>query len=283
MKTIPIALAPTFQRTSMKVATCMRVVWRKSPFTVFGFTTASKALYISGEWYLPAMSFNPSDVSSNGNLDSDDIETEGFINDSSITEDDLRAGRWDYAEFRVFQVDWSDPTLGTKPMRKGHLGKVTMRRQTFIAELLGLMKGLDTAIGTFTQPNCRNNLGDAKCKVSMASRTVTGTIDACDTSDYVTLTDAARTEAALTYDEGVITFDDGPAAGLDFEVKSYTVGQIVLKLPVPYDVTGSAYTMTEGCIRSLAVCRDRFSNVVNFNGEPHLRGPDVAAQVGRQT
>jgi hypothetical protein len=57
----------------------------------------------------------------------------------------------------------------------------------------------------------------------------------------------------------------------------------VTKLPVPYDVTGDSYTMTEGCIRSLTMCRDRFNNVVNFNGEPWLRGPDAAAQVGRKS
>jgi hypothetical protein len=58
---------------------------------------------------------------------------------------------------------------------------------------------------------------------------------------------------------------------------------MVTKLPLPYDVTGDSYTMTEGCIRSLTMCRDRFNNVVNFNGEPWLRGPDAAAQVGRKS
>jgi uncharacterized phage protein (TIGR02218 family) len=284
-KIIPAALAPTFQASLIKKAVCMRLTWARSPYTVFGFTTASNGFTFEGTLYVPAASFNPSAIASNANLSSEDLEVDGFINDESITEDDLRAGRWDSAAFEIFEVNWSDLTLGKKPMREGRLGKVTLNRQTFVAELLGRMKELDTAIGTITQPNCRNNLGDAKCKVPLGgspSRTVSGTIDLCDT-DFITLTDADRTEADVTFDEGVITFTSGQAAGLSFEIKAYIVGVMVTKLPVPYDVTGDSYTMTEGCIRSLTMCRDRFNNVVNFNGEPWLRGPDAAAQVGRKS
>lgn len=280
MKTIPAALEPTFQRAVMRLATCMRIV--RTDGAVYCFTTSAHALTINAELYLPAASFNPSDVSSNANLNTDDLEIEGLIADESINEDDLRAGRWDHAQFRIFQVDWSDTSLGEKKVRKGHLGKVSLHRQTFITELLGLMNALSTAVGQITQVNCRNNLGDAKCKVDMTGRVVTGTIATCST-DFVTLTDAARTEANATFDEGVITFTSGSAIGLAFEVRAYLVGTWTTKLPIPYDVTGASYSMSEGCIRTHAVCRDRFSNVVNFNGEPWLRGQDVGAQVGRHT
>lgn len=280
MKSIPIALQPTYQSTSPRLARCLRI--ERTDGQVFCYSTASNVMEIDGEVYRPTQSFNPSDVTSKGNLDSDDLEVVGLQNAAGVTEDDLRASRWDSADFRVFEVDWSDPSLGQNRIRSGKLGRATLNRQTFVFELLGLMNGLSTAIGTFTQPNCRNNLGDAKCKVDMSGRIVSGTVDTCGT-DFVTLTVSDRTEPDVTFDEGVITFTDGPAVGLGFEVKAYVVGLLITKLPIPYDVTGAAYTLSEGCIRSLAMCRDRFDNVVNFNGEPWLRGPDAAAQVGRHS
>jgi hypothetical protein len=84
------------------------------------------------------------------------------------------------------------------------------------------------------------------------------------------------------FDYGVLTFTTGLNTGLSMEVKSYTVGQIVLQLPFPYAVAaGDTYSLTAGCDRSFATCKDRFNNVLNFRGEPYVPGLDKLIQVGR--
>lgn len=84
------------------------------------------------------------------------------------------------------------------------------------------------------------------------------------------------------FDFGVITFDSGANAGLSMEVKAYAPGQIILQLPMPYDVAiGDGYTLVAGCDKSMATCRDRFSNLLNFRGEPYLPGIDKMVQVAR--
>lgn len=85
------------------------------------------------------------------------------------------------------------------------------------------------------------------------------------------------------FDRGLITFTSGPNTGLSMEVKSYTVGQMILVLPMPYVVAvGNTYSLIAGCDKTFPTCRDRFSNVLNFRGEPYLPGTDSIVQVGRK-
>ena len=84
------------------------------------------------------------------------------------------------------------------------------------------------------------------------------------------------------FDYGLMTMTSGANIGLAMEVKSYVVGQITLQLPFPYAVAaGDTYSLTAGCDRSFSTCKGRFSNVLNFRGEPYLPGLDKLIQVGR--
>lgn len=269
-----------------KIATCMWL--QRQDGNVYGFTTHDQTLTIDGVDYEPAASFNPTDIASANNLDTDNLSVEGVIDSTTLTEDELRAGYWDYARFRIFQVNWNDLTMGDKKDRAGHLGNVSVHRQTFVAELLGLMEAYATSIGELSTPMCRASLGDRRCKVDItaigsppASGVVTGTIVTADT-DFFTLHDAARTEADGYFDEGVITIHYA-SGDLSYEVKAYVVGTWITKTPWAYDATGIDYTMTRGCNRRFETCRDVFNNVVNFRGEPWLKGNDKLIQVGRRS
>lgn len=279
---ISVALKAEMAGALSKLAACMRIERRDG--NVYGFTTHDAPIVYDGVTYEPAASFNPSDVASNDNMDVDNVTVEGIISSDTLTEDELRAGYWDHAEFRIFMVNWADLTMGDAKMRKGWFGPVTLNRQTFVVELLGLMEAYSTSIGKSTQAMCRASLGDSDCQVSLVgspSYTVTGTIETSGT-DFFTLTDSNRTEADAYFDEGVITLDF-PNGSLSYEVKAYIVGTWITKTAFAYDATGVTYTMTRGCNRMLSTCRDVFNNVVNFRGEPFLKGNDKLVQVGRHT
>jgi uncharacterized phage protein (TIGR02218 family) len=67
----------------------------------------------------------------------------------------------------------------------------------------------------------------------------------------------------------------GANSGISMEVKEYTQGRMILALPMPNAITiGDNYTIQRGCDKTLTTCRDVFSNVVNFRGEPHVPGID---------
>ena len=292
MKTLSAAFLEHIEGARTSLVTCLLMV--RVDGLVFGFHTYDEPLTYNGVVYEPAASFDPTDIAVANQMDVDNLTIEGVLSSDSITEDDLRAGRWDYAEFRLFQLNWSDLSMGEKKDRKGTLGQVVLGRQMFTAELLGMMQAYTTSIGEITSPGCRANLGDARCQVDLqfggspsvgspptTAFTVTGTVDAAP--NFYTLTDAARVEPDGYFNNGVITFLDGQLEGLAFEVKTYTIGSWTVFVPLPYDAAGRAYTMHAGCDKRFDTCRDRFNNTVNFRGENWLRGPDALVQVGRHS
>jgi uncharacterized phage protein (TIGR02218 family) len=39
---------------------------------------------------------------------------------------------------------------------------------------------------------------------------------------------------------------------------------------------GDTFSITAGCDKSFSTCRDRFANILNFRGFPHIPGNDFA-------
>lgn len=365
MKTIGAGLQTHLESETTTLATCWKITRRDA--TVLGFTDHDAPLVISGVTYAASTGYSASDVSNSADLNVDELELSGILESPSITEDDLRAGLWDFAEVRIFMVNWANLAQGEIKLRKGTLGEVRLtERGQFQAELRGMMQAYSRSIGRIDSPSCNADLGDARCGIDLGDWTVSGTIDAVN-DDQITLYDAARTEAgapdpvAITgvtnadpgvitaaahgftegqavtitglvgpiklntvgvvhnpttdsfdlgvdttdtgdypayvsggqvvalgasgyFDGGLITMTSGYNVGLSMEIKSYVVGQFTLHLPFPYVVAiGDTYTLSAGCAKTLATCRDRFDNVVNFRGFPYIPGIDAITQVGRHT
>lgn len=82
---------------------------------------------------------------------------------------------------------------------------------------------------------------------------------------------------------GVITFTSGANDGLSMEILAYTPGQLVLALPMPFEVEiGDGYTIVAGCNKTHTVCKVTFDNIINFGAEPFLPGTDKMSEVGRR-
>lgn len=292
-KTWSIALKASAAKTTTTWARCV-LITRTRDNLQLAMTAHDQTLTIDGIDYLPKNAFSASDIASFSNMDADNMNVSGLKTATTITDDELRAGRWDYFYFEAFRVNWADLSQGKDKLRAGHLGPMTMHNQEFEAELIGLLEAYGTSIGEQTSPGCRASLGDARCKVDLdgsPSFTVTGTITSAET-DFFTIFDTSRTEADGYFDEGIIEFV-GPSGhdlvGLSYAIKAYVLADVVTgdpvlvtKTPLAYDATGAEYVMTAGCNRTFAMCRDRFANYKNFRGEPNLKGQDKMLQVGRK-
>jgi uncharacterized phage protein (TIGR02218 family) len=114
-------------------------------------------------------------------------------------------------------------------------------------------------------------------------------IDTTNTTDYPPYTSGGTVTplggGTGYFDFGKVTWITGANAGLSMEVKAYVPGQVTLYLPAPYPIgVGSpsdTFSISAGCDKSFTTCRDRFSNVVNFRGEPYVPGVDKMVQIGR--
>jgi uncharacterized phage protein (TIGR02218 family) len=92
------------------------------------------------------------------------------------------------------------------------------------------------------------------------------------------LGDTDLTETGDYYDGGHLEWLSGGNQGLSMEVKTVDVGTntIELFLPMPFTIEAShRFAIWPGCQKRLIDdCKTKFSNVVNFRGEPYLPGQD---------
>lgn len=124
-------------------------------------------------------------------------------------------------------------------------------------------------------------------KVAGVTNANTFTLYGVDSTDFSTYTSgglATPQGDVGTFDGGVITMTSGASAGLSMEVKSYAPGTITLQLPLPFGAgVGDTYSLLAGCGKRFDEdCVGRYSNGINFRGEPHVPGMDRLMWVGGQ-
>jgi uncharacterized phage protein (TIGR02218 family) len=275
MKSVSGGLAAHLALETTTLCTCWKVT--RTDAAVYGFTDHVVDLVIGGVTYAAQTGYTPSAVQTSAGFEVDNLSVLGVLDASIVTPADLRAGRWDFAAVEIFKVNYRDLTQGTLKLRKGTLGEVRHGRLRFEAELRGLAQRLAQALGRVYTPACDADLGDARCAVDLgvfSGGTISGSLTAV--SSKVGVTDASIVQAAGWFTGGKITLTSGQNSGLAVEVKSHATGGVLtLQEPMPYlPVVGDTYTMTAGCDKSLATCRDKFANVVNFRGHAFLPGVD---------
>lgn len=275
MKTISNALKNHLAGEVTTLATCWKLTRRDE--TALGFTSHDSDLIIDALTYRAASGMTPSMVASTANLAVDNLEVEGLLSDDAITETDILAGLYDFAEIEIFQVNYADLTQGKMMLRRGWLGEVSLSRGHFVAEVRGLTQRLSQTLGELFSPSCRASMGDSRCKVNLAGYTSTASVTEVVSQQRIKA--SGLSQASGYFDYGLITFTSGANDGLSMEVKTYTTGDVTLVLPMPYAIeVGDGFSIHAGCDRTFETCVTRFNNALNFRGEPHLPGLDRMLQ-----
>ena len=102
-----------------------------------------------------------------------------------------------------------------------------------------------------------------------------------DTAEFYNSLPAYAWPAEADYfANGILTWLTGVNAGVSAKVKSSTaVSVLTLSLPMLGTVApGDTATIYAGCQKRLTDCSTKFSNVLNFQAEPHLPGIDEVTQ-----
>ena len=270
MKNISINLKNHIAGEVTSLATCWKLSRRDGH--VFGFTDHDRDLVVSGVDYIAGSGFTPSAVQSSGGFAVDNLELEGMLDAATITEADILAGVYDYAEIEIFMVNYADLSQGKLMLRRGWIGEVSLGKNYFVAEVRGLAQRLSQRIGDVYSPLCRSGLEG--CGVNLLPFTVAGELT--HVTDAQVFADATLAQATGYFNHGKITFLSGANEGLSMEVKDFRAGgNITLVLPMPNAVTvGDNFSMYAGCDKSFELCVNKFNNAVNFRGEPHVPGLD---------
>jgi uncharacterized phage protein (TIGR02218 family) len=278
MKTISAGLATHLAGEVTTLATCWKCTLRSG--TVVAFTDHDRDLVVDAVTYQTAAGYTRSAISTTAGLDVDNLELEGVLAAPSITEADLAAGVWDYAQIQIFLVNWADLTQGTLKLRRGFLGEVSAGRAQFTAELRGLAQVLQQTIGEVYSPACKADLFDARCKLvdTEATWKFSGIAVSTIVAAQRQWTSVGLAQAADFFTAGRVEWQTGLNAGLFMEIKTHASGgNITLQEPMPYTVSvGDTYRIWAGCRKRYTEdCGTKFSNQVNYRGFPHLPGNDA--------
>jgi uncharacterized phage protein (TIGR02218 family) len=280
MKTTTTSLTAHLQLEVTTMVMCWKVT--RIDGLVLGFTAHDRDMTISSVAYASLTGFTPTAIRTTVGLAVDNLDVDGLLVSPSLTEEDLVAGKWDFAEVEVFEVNYKNLAMGTIKHRKGHLGEIKTGVHNFSAELRGLTQFYTNIIGELYSPGCRANFGDARCGINVASYTVLGSVSEA-TADRQTFVDVTRVETSGWFDYGLLTWATGLSSGSSMEVKTYVASNttITLVLPMPYTVnSGDSYSMVAGDDKLFTTCVSKYNNGINFRGEPHLPGQDKALDYG---
>lgn len=277
MRTVPALLQAKLDSGVTTLARCWVMTRRDG--VVRGFTDHDADIVIDGVTCRAGTGLTASEATQQLGLAVSGSEISGALASEALNEDDLAAGRYDAAAVRVHLVDWSEPSLNLL-LASGVLGEVRREGAAFTAELRGLAHRLQEESGRLYTATCAADLGDAHCTVDLDNAALRGTgtiVSVSATSSF--LASGLDGFAAGWFTAGKLTWDFGANAGLATEVKIHTLASGAVSfalwqaMPEPLTI-GDAFTVTAGCDKRFATCRDRFANAVNFRGFPHIPGND---------
>ena len=277
MREIPSALQARLDSGVTTLCHCWRLTRRDG--VVQGFTDHDDDLMIGGVTYRAGTGFTSSEATSRFDLSVDGAEIAGALSDDALLESDLAAGNYDAAGVETWLVDWSDVSLRVLTARST-LGEVKREGQAFSAELRGLADQLSQQSGRLFTARCGADLGDARCKVDLTVSALRGAGTVASIESVSTLVASglnAFGEGWFT--NGKLSWTSGANEGLSFEIKDHRIAsghaQLSLWKAMPEAIASSdSFTVTAGCDKRFATCRERFANAVNFRGFPHITGND---------
>jgi uncharacterized phage protein (TIGR02218 family) len=273
MKTLPAGLQAHLDTGATTMCYCWRIVRKDG--VVLGFTDHDNNLTFLSTTFLASSGFEATEVQSSLGLSVDNVDVAGGFDSAAITETDLNAGRYDDADIEIYWVNWADVTQRILKLA-GSIGEVKQSGIAFSAELRSLSHRLNQKVGRVYQRTCDAVFGDSRCKINKATFTYNGTVTSAASNRSIK---ASGLGAVATdfLSRGVLKWTSGPNSGQSSDVKLHTNPNVIeLWTPCPFPpVVGNTFQVVAGCKQDLATCRDKYNNVVNFQGFPHMPGNDI--------
>lgn len=284
-------LTPEDQEHMDKAATTWAVCWRlvDRSGNVLLQTSHDQNILVDAigldGLYKSSLAVTSSSVKSTGDLAVDNLEIKALLNELGITESAIQDGLYDDVQYTFFLVNWAAPINSGIIFRQGRIGNII----TFLSglanmELRGIKQAYQQGIIQTYQSTCRANFGDARCRVSLGPLTVEGAV-----AETITPRSSFRATGLVSVDGffeyGLLTFTSGANQGFAREIKLHDATGLVNFLePFPKDIqVDDEFEAYPGCPKTfVGGCKEKWNNVVNFRGEPHVPSNDEIIKIGGQ-
>lgn len=274
MRDIPAPIAAAIASGATTFCRCW-LLTRKDGVAL-GFTDHDRDLTIDATIFEAASGLDRSALEAAEGLASTGGEVSGALTSARITPEDIALGRYDGAELRCWLVDWSAPALSLL-LEVNTLGEIRQTDGRFTVELANPLAKLDAEQGRRYTRDCSAEPGDAACGVDLDASAFrcTGNVTSI-AGDASLVVAAAASFVAGHFTGGRLRFTSGQNAGLVLAIREHRGdGSILFWQPLArQSLPGDGVVLTAGCDKSLATCRTKFANALNFRGFPYLPQPE---------
>ena len=248
---------------------------RRSDGVVLGFTDHDRDLTFEGIDYQANAALDGAELEKKLGLSPDNGAVSGALQSTAISERDLLDGRYDDAEIRAWLVNW-EVVSQREIIFAGFLGQIEISDGQFDVELRSFSDRLNLPLGRRYLMKCGTELGSVPCGVHLGDpaysslaivKRVVGTTISVELSD--------------TYVEGWFARGTAEIEGRKFRISEdktdgSTRSLILPDIPRGALKDGDVFPIVAGCDKSTETCREKFSNLLNFQGFPFIPGEDSA-------
>lgn len=246
--------------------------------------------------YRAPIGFQPASIYESNGFEVNNSEFESLVvpeYDFDIDEFSVNAGKWDYAAFIMYEVNYEDLSMGHAILMSGQLGQ--MKSHNGI-QMFGEMRSIaDLFRRNIVQPDsltCRAIFGSDysqerfPCLYNAEELWVDGEVTSVGVENNRVFFDSTRTEDTGHFKPGMIQFLTGENAGKYIEIEEFindgTTTQIALTFTTSYGIAvGDTYRIRRDCNKqardSAKGCKHWFGSDwgLHFRGEPDIPVGDI--------
>jgi len=175
-KTITATLETHISQSVTTLATLWKIT--RTDGEILRLTDHDLNLTFDGEEYLAQDGYSASQIQSRDNMNVDNLEAQGLLQDSNtllddsrISKADLKDGKYNGAAVEIRVVNWQDTGAGSGAMilKTGTIGEVKLQKyNSYETEIRGLTQKLTQQVGEVYGSPCRANLFDDRCSNAVA-------------------------------------------------------------------------------------------------------------------
>lgn len=242
------------------------------------FTDCDNIVVFEGNTYSNEIGFSASSIVSAANSQTQGADISTAVG-PDITEDRIRSGYFDEAPCHLIVIDYEHPENGGIKLFGGTVGEIRFDDLGKVdIHVIGLFSNrVFINIETYG-PFCRAELGDHRCQFDIESLKEVFTVATTTTGQKFTTVELGEDNGYWRY--GILKFTSGNNNGIVMTVATSKSNDksITLFVPAPFIIeAGDTGLIYPGCDKSLAMCRDRYDNIIHFRGEPYVPklGPNL--------
>lgn len=290
MRSIPSQLLAHKAQSSTTLCNLIKIVAQDG--TTIGMTNLDRDVVYndgSGEiTYNAAVGFEPANIyySSTTDVDNTEFQSLAPVYDFPLNEFDINAGKFDYADFYMYEVNYSNLSQGHWIVISGKMGETRSQNGIVIwGEMRSRIDQLKKSVCELDSLICRAKFGSQPgeerfpCGFDTTALWSSGTVTSLGVEHNRVFSDTSRVEPSGTFEPGLMQFLTGKNAGLYVEIETYdgTTKTISLNFPTGYDIAvGDTYRIRVDCNKQ---ARDDAKGCKHFYGTQwplHFRGePDI--------